>query len=225
MSLPELERVVADYQLEFEQLLNDTFSEGELLKYESLIDAIAAVHVQPVSQELEFEDFYADLTQFENQKAFFERVRSSVCFENLPYLEDNPFQVTYLTDLLWSFDEILIDRGGIHEIVFKKKFLADIMQLKNIDSLIVSNEKKINDIKTEIPVTPIDFMLVDVYRELNRLNGRNLDIHQLSEKARLIYQCATSVKLDSTELFKKSGLSPKDFDDNLERLKFWLKKQ
>jgi hypothetical protein len=31
-------------------------------------------------------------------------------------------------------------------------------------------------------------------------------------------------KLDASSLLRKSGLNAKDFDDNLERLKFFLKK-
>lgn len=224
LSIRELERVVEDYQREFDEVLEDTFSDEELQKFESLIDSIAAIYVQPVSSEMSFEDFYPNPKEEGKQRAFFQGAKSSICIDNLPYFESNPFQVTYLTDLLWSFEEVLIDRGGVSELVFRKDFLEELKKYKGMDSLLKDPAPKVIEVKSSIPVTPIDFLMVDIYKELDRLKGVPIDTESLSEKAKKIYLVMKDERLDSSTLFVKSGLIPKDFDDSLERLKFWLKK-
>lgn len=224
LSVKELERVIEDYQTEFDTVLEDTFSDEELLKYESMIDAIAAVHVQPISSELNFDDFYADSNQEEKQRLFFEGCRSSICLDNLPFLESNPIQVTYLTDLLWSFEEVLIDRGGVLDLMFRKDFLEELKRYKTMDSLLTDLPEKLVKTTSSVPVTPIDFLVVDVYKELDRLKGHSISLEELSEKPRKIYEAMKNERVDSSEIFKRSGLNPKDFDDGLERLKFFLKK-
>ncbi|WP_408095789.1 hypothetical protein ACJVC5_12155 [Peredibacter sp. HCB2-198] len=224
LSVKELERVIEDYQAEFDQALEDTFSDDELLKYEPMIDAIAAIYVQPISNELSFDDFYGDPAQEEKQRLFFESCRSSIVLENLPYFESNPIQVTYLTDLLWSFEEVLIDPGGVSNLMFRKDYLEELKRYKPMDSLLADKPEKVIETKTSVPVSPIDFLVLDVYKELDRLRGFAVPVDDLGEKPRRIYEAMKNEKLDSTGLFKKSGLIPKDFDDGLERLKFFLRK-
>lgn len=224
LSVKELERVIEDYQVEFDQALEDTFSDEELLKYEPMIDSIAALYVQPISNELSFDDFYADPAQEDKQRLFFESSRSSIVLENLPYFESNPIQVTYLTDLLWSFEEVLIDPGGVSNLMFRKDYLEDLKRYKPMDSLLTDKVEKVIETKTSIPVTPIDFLVLDVYKELDRLKGYAIAESDLGEKPRRIYEAMKNERLDSTSLFRKTGLIPKDFDDGLERLKFFLRK-
>lgn len=224
LSVPELERIVHDYQEEFNTLLEDTFSDDELQKHEKMIDSIAAVYIQPISEELTFDDFYPDPKTKEEQKSFFERCRSCLCVDNLPYFESNPFQVTYLKDLLWSFEEVLIDRGGVSELTFRKDYLEELKRYKTMESLIDDLPEVVNVPKTSIPVTPIDFLVVDIYKELKRIGKELPDGEVLSEKARKIFEVMRKEELDSEAIFKKSGLNAKDFDDNLEKVKFWLKK-
>jgi hypothetical protein len=67
-------------------------------------------------------------------------------------------------------------------------------------------------------------LIQDVYKEFDRLKNKNLDQNELSEKVQKIFLIMRNEKLDSEELFRKTGLGAKDFDDGLERLKFWLRK-
>jgi hypothetical protein len=224
LSVKELERVIEDYQTEFDTVLEDTFSDDELLKYEPMIDSIAALYVQPLSSELSFDDFYADPQQEDKQRSFFESCRSSLVLENLPFYESNPFQVTYLTDLLWSFEEVLIDTGGVNNLMFRKDYLEELKRYKTMESLLTDMPEKIVETKSFLPVTPIDFLIVDVYKELDRLKSFAYSVDELSEKPRRIYEVMKAERLDSSSILKKTGLIPKDFDDGLERVKFFLKK-
>lgn len=224
LTVHELERIVQAHQDEFDQLLGDTFSETELLQHEKLIDSIAAIYVQPIMSEMTFDDFYAHPAEEEKQRHFFESCKSSICLENIPYLESNPFQVTYLIDLLWTLDEVLIDQGGVSELSFKRPYLDDIKRFKTIESLIPQTETKAPVITTKAPLSPIDFLVNDIYKELNRLGSKEIPFTEMSEKVQKIYQVMKVDKLDSDTIFKMSGLIPKDFDDNLEKLKFSLKK-
>lgn len=224
LSVKELERVIEDYQTEFDTVLEDTFSDEELLKYESMIDAIAALYVQPISSELSFDDFYADPNQEDKQRLFFESCRSSLVLENLPFFESNPFQVSYLTDLLWSFEEVLLDTGGVNNLMFRKDYLEELKRYKTMDSLLTDIPEKVVETKSFLPVTPIDFLIVDVYKELERLKAYSYSVDELSEKPRRIHEVMKAEHLGSTDIFKKTGLIPKDFDDGLERLKFFLRK-
>lgn len=223
LSLRELEGIVQNFKEEFDHLLNDTFSEAELVSFEKKIDDIAAIFTQPILSDLTFDDFYPDPKKEESQRIFFNECRSSILLENLPFLESNPFQVTYLRKLLNLFSEALIDKGGVSELQFKGDFLLEIAPLKDIDTIVPPEEKKIER-KTHLPVDPIDFLILDVYKEIDRLKGTDVDISELSHKVQKVYLVMKEQRLDSTQLIKAIGLNPKDFDDGLERLKFWLRK-
>jgi len=79
-------------------------------------------------------------------------------------------------------------------------------------------------------VDPIDFLILDVYKELERLRNSakwqevTQGMEAQPEKTRMAYSAMLDDKLDASLLLRKSGLNAKDFDDNLERLKFYLKK-
>jgi hypothetical protein len=227
LTVPELERVIEAYQREFDTMLEDTFSDKELESFESKIDAIAAVYVQPILSELSFDDFYEDPDEAEEQKAFFLAAQSSLCLENLPYFESNPFQVSYLKQLLASLGELLIDRGGVEPLIFKERYLLSLSKFKDLDTLIPKIHV-LPEVKTTLPVDPIDFLIMDVYQEMNRLKASGktslLNISDLSEKVQSIYHALGTERLDATSLLRKTKLNPKDFDDGLERLKFWLRK-
>jgi hypothetical protein len=64
----------------------------------------------------------------------------------------------------------------------------------------------------------------DVYTEINRTKHLNLNVDDLPVKVQKIFQIAQNEVLDSDTFLRKSGLTPKDFDDGLEKLKFWLRK-
>jgi len=228
--LPELERVVKIFQLDFDELINDTFTDSELVNFEKMLDSISAIFVQPIMSELTFDDFYPKDSESIKQRAFFMECRSSIILENLPDFHDNPFQVTYLIELLRNLDEVLIDTGGINELVFKKDYLESLKRHKNIFSLLPPTILKPLEIITTKPVNPIDFLILDVYKEFDRLQKlerMDLVLEQMgtqSEKLQKTYVAMKDERLDASLLLRKSGLNPKDFDDNLERLKFFLKK-
>ncbi len=228
LSVKDLESLVSAYQAEFDLLLEDCFTDDELTIYEKMIDAIAAVYVQPILSEMSFDDFYADEKREDMQRSFFEAAKSSICLENLPYFESNPFQVTYLKALLSRFAEVLIDRGGVNELVFKEDYLSELSKYKDIDSLIPEIEMPKPEIKTSRPVDPIDFFIFDVYKEIDRLKSTekisDIDLEGQSEKFKKIFSVMSAEKLDASALLRKTGLNAKEFDDTLERLKFWLKK-
>lgn len=228
LSVKDLESLVSAYQAEFDLLLEDCFTDDELTIYEKMIDAIAAVYVQPILSEMSFDDFYADEKREDMQRSFFEAAKSSICLENLPYFESNPFQVAYLKALLSRFAEVLIDRGGVNELVFKEDYLSELSKYKDIDSLIPEIEMPKPEIKTSRPVDPIDFFIFDVYKEIDRLKSTgkisDIDLEGQSEKCKKIFSVMSAEKLDSSALLRKTGLNAKEFDDTLERLKFWLKK-
>lgn len=167
LSVKDLESLVSAYQAEFDLLLEDCFTDDELTIYEKMIDAIAAVYVQPILSEMSFDDFYADEKREDMQRSFFEAAKSSICLENLPYFESNPFQVAYLKALLSRFAEVLIDRGGVNELVFKEDYLSELSKYKDIDSLIPEIEMPKPEIKTSRPVDPIDFFIFDERPPLN----------------------------------------------------------
>lgn len=223
----DLDKKIKAFQLDFDHLLNDTFSEAELANLENLLDDIGAVFVQPIFTEMSFDDFYSKPSEEQKQRDFFEAARSSICLENIPAFESNPFQVTYLIELLRDFEEVLIDTGGVNELMFKKDYVDSLKKYKNIFSLLTTVEKKPLEIKTTKPVDPIDFLIQDVYKELLRLDPIQVSewIKELPEKTQKVYQAMLQVGLDASELLKRSGLNAKDFDDNLERLKFFLKKR
>lgn len=224
-SLKEVQGIVEAHQEEFETIIDDTFSDDELTKFEKKLDDIGAIYVQPIFSELSFDDLYADSTQEEKQRVFFNSCKSSICLENLPYFDSNPFQVTYLIDLLWCFDEVLIDAGGTSELVFKKTYLDELKKYKMMDSLLKQVTIKPYETKSSLPVDPIDFLVADVYKEIERLKalGKLPTTFEASEKGEKIFMVMKEGRLDSDSLFRKSGLNAKDFDDYLEKLKFFFK--
>ncbi len=227
LTVTDLEKLVHHFQEEFETLLKDIFSDDELATHERSIDTIAAVFVQPILSELSFDDFYPDKDLEQEQRTFFESCKSSICLENLPYFQSNPFQVSYLIQLLSKLGEVLIDLGGVSELVFKEKYLLNIKKYKTIDHLLgVNAETTPSSNKPFIPVHQIDFFVIDVYKEIERLRreGKLETIEMPSEKRMKLLNLMKAQKLHPEELMRKSGLGAKEFDDNMESLKFFLKK-
>lgn len=227
LKVPELDALVESFQKEFDELINDTFSDDELEHVEKKLDALAAVYVNPILSELSFDDFDAD----ESHRSFFISCRSSLLLENLPYLESNPFQVSWLQMFLNRFSDFLVDRGNLESLEAKETFLFSLSRLKNMDGLIspVKPAPQVVQHGIKAPVLPIDFLIIDVYRELDRLSEQGklttaLEAVADRDKARRLFAIMKEGRLDGHSLLKLSGLIPKDFDDNLEKLKFILKK-
>lgn len=224
-SLSDLDLIVSDHQKVFNHSLEDLFSDDELLRYENLIDSIAAIYVQPILSDLSFDDFYADSVFESEQKSYFLECRSSICLENIPYLETNPFQVSYLLELLGLLPGILVDRGGVNELLFEKDYGRMLTRFKKMEDLVSQVTPRPIEVKTSKPVDPIDFYIRDVYFELERLRDQKISIDELSPKIQKIFHVMEMGHFDASELLKRVGLNPKELDDGLERLKFWLKKK
>ena len=227
LKVPELDALVEAFQKEFDELINDTFSDDELEHIEKKLDALAAVYVNPIMSEITFDDFEAD----ESLRDFFTSCRSSLLLENLPYLESNPFQVSWLQLFLKRFSEFLADRGNLDRLETKEEFFAKLGKLKNMDGLMAPAKPAVPPPQHRIkaPVLPIDFLILDVYRELDRLKEQGRMSEALEavagfEKARRLFAIMKEGKLDAHSLLRLSGLNPKDFDDNLEKLKFTIRK-
>lgn len=224
LSISDLEKNLEAFQVDFDALLEDSFSDDELQRHEGKLDGIAAISAQPLSGELSYSDLTPDPETELLQEAFFRSCRSFLILENVPYLETNPFQVTYLLELLKLFPEALIDRGDHFCLQFKNAFLLEVTKFSGIDALLpIVIERKL-DVLTKRPVDPIDFLILDVYRELERLKGKVIATDELPEKLRKIAKVMNEERGDASFLLRKSGLTAKDFDDGLERLKFWLRK-
>lgn len=221
-----LKDLVEAHQQRFEQTLKDTFDDDELAGFESLLDSIAAISVDPIISEMSFEDFYADPHQETAQRDFFSHCLSCISLENLPFLESHAFQVSYLQELLALFDEVLIDRGGVSELCFKKTYLEELSGLRSLEHFLGPKIPARKETKKFQPVDPIDFLVLDVYKELERLRSKSLLPtwqNVPDEKAKKLFYVMEKEFLDPASLYSKSGLSAKDFDDYLEKLKFWLR--
>lgn len=224
LSEVELALKVEAHQAEFDELLGDSFSEAQLEHWGPLLDELAQVDVQPKVEALSFDDFTADPAREDEQRRFFERARSCLHLEHLPLLESNPFQVTYLKDLLWMLEQVLVDQGGMSELCFKQEFLAELKGLRTMEALIPAEVST----PARAPVLgPIEALVADVRRELARLGKDSvvLDLSAEGEKRQKIFAAFQAGLTDPGELLRHSGLNAKDFGDGLEGLKFYLKKR
>lgn len=230
LSVNELEAFAKEFEESFEELLGDTFSDDELSRYEPLLDSMAAVSPQPMIPELSYDDFEAAPLEDANRRELFSHSKSSLCLENLPYLESHPFQVSYLHELLTRMGPVLIDKGQFDFLMSKEEYLAELKPLKSMDDLVPVEVTVVQPKSKSAPVDPIDFLVLDVYREIEKLKfSGNLyqaleGLQGQSEKVKILFFIMREEKLDSLSLFQKSGLKPKDFDDYLEKLKFYLRK-
>ena len=224
LKLKDLDLIVEEFKSNFDQQLIDLFTDDELKLLEPKIDSIAALYVQPMLEELSFDDFYFHPHNETKLRDFFDQCQSSIVFENIPFLETNPFQVTYFLEFLNKIDEALVDRGGVSHLDFKDAFIHELKCFKGIDSLLQKNGTIVKKEKSSLSMDPIDFLMRDVYTEINRTKHLNLNVDDLPLKVQKIFQIAQNEVLDADSLLRKSGLSPKDFDDGLEKLKFWLRK-
>lgn len=223
--IQKTEKLLQGHIEEFETLLGDSFTDEEMCSYQEMIEQLASVESQEMLQDLVFDDFVSDPSQEEHQRAFFEKCKSSICLENVPYIENNPFQATYLIDLLWTFDEALIDLGGMSELLFKKDWLKDLKKLRSLDSLIKGPTTKLV-VDTSSLENPLDALVSDIYIELNRINREKLLFTDevLPEKRQVLLAVMQKEISSTAQLQNKSNLGLKDFGDALEGLKFYLKK-
>lgn len=218
----ELEVLVDEHKKAFETELGDLFSDEDLVRFERHLDELATLDVQPRLEALSLDDFAIDEAARASLAQFFEECRSVVCLENVPFLENNPFQVSYLRGLFRRVGPLLVDLGGLVELMTSEEFLASIARLRSVDDLVPAIEVVAKPRAPE--PTLADLLLVDVYRELDRLEGQ-VPLAAMSERQQKIFAHLRAGRPSAVELLKLSGLNPKDFGDGLESLKFFLKRQ
>lgn len=152
------------------------------------------------------------------QRVFFLKSRSCLFFENLPLLEANPFQVTYLVDLLWMLDDVLVDDEI--ELCFKRAYLEHLKGFSFLTDLL----PPVPAAKAAPQVEVTDPTLKAIYGELARLQNVVSESKDWSEKTQLLYELVLKRSWQADELLRTSGMNPKDFGDNLEKLKFALRR-
>ncbi len=217
-SAPELDEGVEVLRKAFQQELEDLFSDDELERFAPALEDLAPASVAERLAELCWEDFENHQEKPALRESF-EGTRSTLSLEALPFLETNPFQVSFLRSLLTSIGEGVLDRGGAGELLTLDEFLGEIAGLKGMESLL-----------REAPPASLvrargamDELLDEVYQELERLRGR-VDPALWPEKQQLIVRPLLEKRLDAQQAFKAAGLNAKDFGDHLESLKFRLRR-
>lgn len=229
LSLTAVEKIISEHQEDFDEVLEEEFSSEEQENFADMIDAIGAISAQPLISELSFDDFEADPEEEAKQRFFFEHTKSTVILENLPELGENPFQVTYLLMLIERFPELLIDWGFTSELQFKDRFLQELRSYRQLGALAKRTQEYVAR-PTPKQRSAIDFIVDDVYRELNRINSQakneliDLERSSLPEKMQRVLSAFESGVWTAEVLLAKSQQNPKDFGDNLERVKFFLKR-
>jgi len=220
IELKTLDSIFEIHKKEFEEFLDDEYSQEEKDSLEAQLDSLAAVFVQPILDELTFDDFYPEKGLEKRQEDFFSKCRSSILFENLPDFESNFLQVIYLKHFLQRFSEVLIDQGGVNSLQFKDSFLNLLNKYRGGAPRIFKNMGHLN------VNSPMDQMLEDIYKEVIRLGGQDLGckLELQSDKVRKLYSLVLEERTSANSLLGKSNMNPKDFGDNLEKLKFFLKR-
>ena len=219
-----LAQVMERHQKSFQILLEDSFSDAELDQHRILIDELAGVWPQNIIEELTFDDLPASPSDEKAQREFFNKCQGVICLENTPFLENNPFQVTYLIELLKNFSQVLIDRGD--ELIFQMPWLRELSALKGMESLFTADVYHEKPAPLVREMTPVDRIVGEIYTEIKRLRAQDRlpDPAEMAEKRQRIYQAVIAEECNADQLLSRCGLIPKDFGDGLEGLKFFLKK-
>lgn len=237
----KLNEFIQDHQDHFNEILSEYFTEKELEQYDSLLESLGSPVAQPLTGEMSFSDFVVNQKYFLAQEAFYKRCKAMICLEGISDLFFNPFQVSYLVELFHGLDEVLIDAGAMKELSFKAPYLLELKNYKNIFSLLDSKLNKTAPLPL-IPhhshhssrSDPMDQMIKEVASLIFFYKSKNstpspLDLIDLSDVKTLRLYAAFDIsgdfsvhQFDSTQVFKKSNLTIKDFGDHLEKLKFAL---
>ncbi len=227
-----LEEVVESHVESFGEEIKDLFSDDELEIFHRQLDEMAPFSVSAKPHELQFDDFEADPDNKE-KRDLFGRVHSLVVLENLPFLETNVFQVSSIRAFLERLPEVLVDEEGLGDLLSKDEYLQKIASLKGIETVLKEVSPRVAPVSKPsfIPVEPIDFLIRDVYQEMERILREKLlekvliDLRSEKETLKDLFFIVREGQLPPDELFKRSGLSAKNFDDDLEKLKFFLKRR
>lgn len=230
LDLRLLEGIVDAHLESFAEELKDLFSDDELETFQRQLDEMASFSISQRSTELSFDHF--ETSPSEGKRNLFDRAKSSLVLEPLPFLETNPFQVSSIRSFLSRLDEVLIDDEGLGELYKKEEYLQKISELRGVEALFQAElpSPKVSPKSLFIPVEPIDFLVRDVYLEVDRILFENqlertlLKLREEKDSLKDLFFIVRENRLTPDELFRRSGLSAKSFDDDLEKLKFFLKR-
>jgi hypothetical protein len=235
-SVDGLKVVLEKTETAFDELLQSYEDQPYIKENEKLISLIANVIPGPILAELSFDDFSVEEGRTDEMQTYFSKAKSCLVLENVPYLQTNPFQVSWLTLLLNFIGPCMIDTGSITpvkncddlKIILKKsKSLEQVLDIAIKPNVVKSAPQNF------IPVEPLDFIVRDVFREFQRLQNENrLEVIERSiesnEKMKKLFWALKNNFSDgptsAENLCRKSNLNPKDFGDFLERLKFLMKR-
>lgn len=218
------------HQKSFDEELSDLFTDEELGHFERSLEEMASLVPQEIFPELSYDDFEEAPSGNEERRDFFERCQSCLCLENMPFLETNRFQVSYLKELIKRLGPALVDQEQFGTLLWREEFEEELHRHRSIDDLVPPVTEVYRPKESSAPVDPIDFLIRDVYREFERLHSQGKLVQALtglqeeSEKLKKLFFLLREEKLEGSLLYQRSGLNPKDFDDTLEKLKFYLRR-
>ena len=194
-----------------------------------MIDSIALVLIDLKVEEINFEDYDSISGDSNLKKDLFKKVKTTISFNEMPFLESNPFQVSYLLLLLERLEGILIDPGTLSDLQLKEEFFIKLSHLKKAQDFLADFSPSVPISKKASPRTfdPIEYLITEIYNELKRLEvSGKLPLlgEDLPDKTKKLLSVMQTDYFTSEDLLKITSLHPKDFDDHLEKLKFYLRK-
>lgn len=228
-NIPFLEELFQVHQKQFEEWLNDSFTDEELDFFQEKIDTIAHVLIDLKVDSIGFEDYESISGDRELKNDLFNRLNTTISLNDMPFLESNPFQVSYLFLLVNKLENILIDPGSLNDLLSKDEYLKKLDTFKKAEDLLINFSPTVQaPKKTHSRVfDPIDYLITEIYNELKRLEvAGKLPIiaTDLPEKAQKLLAVMQTDYFNASDLLRLTSLHPKDFDDHLEKLKFYLRK-
>jgi hypothetical protein len=235
-SVDGLKTVLEKTESAFEELLISFEDQPYVKENEKLISLLANVIPGPILADLTFEDFAVEEGRIKEMQNIFSNSKSCLVLENVPYLQTNPFQVSWLNILLDHIGSCMIDTGSITPVKNKEDFVEFLKKSRSLDQVlnIIYQPQIIKSTKSNfIPVEPLDFIVRDVFKEFERLQNeklldkieKSIESNEKMKKLFLVIKNNFSDGPVSAQLLcHKSHLNPKDFGDFLESLKFLMKR-
>ncbi|MFZ4713392.1 MAG: hypothetical protein ACOYL6_06760 [Bacteriovoracaceae bacterium] len=235
-SVDELKLVLEKTDDAFEHLLEELEEHPYLKIQEKLLSSLANVIPSPILTELSFDDFAVEEGRILEMQKAFDSARSCLCLEDVPYLQANPFQVTWLKILVQFLGPSMVDTGSVVPVKNISDFALELKRVKDLLQMTENGVKEISPIlvkKPFLPVEPLDFTLRDIYKEMERLKSQDrltfieasIESNEKMKKLFLVIKNNFQNDYPPTHvILQKSGLHPKDFGDFMERLKFLLKR-
>jgi hypothetical protein len=235
-SVDGLKVILDKTELAFDELLQSYEEQSYIKENEKLISLLANVIPGPILAELSFDDFSVEEGRLKEMEAYFQNAKSCLVLENVPYLQTNPFQVSWILFLLNFLGPCMIDTGSITPLKNNLDLMAilkkskSLEQVLNLSPLVPVSKSPAGNF---IPVEPLDFIVRDVFKEFERLQNENqlgviersIESNEKMKKLFLVIKNNFSHgPLPAINLCQKSNLNPKDFGDFLERLKFLMKR-